>query len=76
MLTRDELYAIIEQHVMVTDAWGGSKLANWQYGYDVMVGGIDEAVDAIMAAITPAPPPTDAPDEPKVADCDGNTVTQ
>ena len=47
-MTREDLYAIIEQHVFVTDAWGGSKLANWQYGHEVMVAGIDDAVNAIL----------------------------
>ena len=46
---RARLWAIIEQHTYVTDEWGGSKLANWRWGSNVIVGGTDEAVDAIVA---------------------------
>lgn len=50
-MTRDELYALIADHVTVTDEWGGAKIANWQYGYNLCVAGIDEATDAIMAKL-------------------------
>jgi len=49
-MSREELVELIEAHVYVTDAWGGSKLAGWQYGHETMVAGIDDAVDAIIAA--------------------------
>jgi hypothetical protein len=49
---RDELHDIILMHCFVTDAWGGSKLADWQYGYEVEVAGIDDAVDAILSRLT------------------------
>src|SRR3972149_2921795 len=55
-MTHEELYAIIEAHVFATDEWGGSKLAGWEYGFHVCVGGIDEAADAILSAIRDAPP--------------------
>lgn len=51
-MTRDELYALIADRVTVTDEWGGEKVANWQYGYNLCVAGIDEATDAIMAMLT------------------------
>lgn len=57
-ITRDELYALIDQHVSVTDEWGGSKLADWKWGRNVCVSGIDDAADAIMdrlSANAPAP---------------------
>lgn len=50
-MTRDELYAIIEQHVSATDEWGGVKLTDWMWGDYVCVDGIDDAVDAIMAIL-------------------------
>ena len=53
---RDELYDIILTHCFVTDGFGGAKLADWEYGYEVMVDGIDEAVDAILSRLTPHQP--------------------
>lgn len=50
-MTRDELYALIADHVTVTDEWGGEKIANWRYGYNLCVAGIDEATDAILAKL-------------------------
>ena len=52
LLDRSELIEILEQHLAVTDEWGGCKLASWQYGYNVMVDGIDEAVDAILSLLS------------------------
>lgn len=46
---RARLWATIGQHTYVTDEWGGSKLAGWRWGSNVVVGGIDEAADAIVA---------------------------
>lgn len=43
----DEIAAIIEECTVVTDEWGGSKLANWAWGGNVLVGGIDEAAEEI-----------------------------
>jgi len=47
-MTHDEIYGIITNHVFPTDTFGGSKLASWRYGYEVCVGGIDEAADEIL----------------------------
>ena len=59
---RDELYDIILTHCFVTDAWDGGMLADWEHGYEVMIAGIDEAVDAILSRLTPHQP--DAPITP------------
>jgi hypothetical protein len=48
-LDKKELIAILEEHLAVTDEWGGCKLASWQYGHNVLVDGIDAAADAIIA---------------------------
>lgn len=50
-MTRDELYALIVDHVTVTDEWGGEKVANWKYGFNLCVAGIYEATDAILAKL-------------------------
>ena len=50
-ILRDELYDIILTHCFVTDGWGGSQLADWEHGYEVVVDGIDEAVDAILSRL-------------------------
>ena len=43
----DEIAEIIEEFTIATDEWGGSKLAEWRYGVNVCVGGIDEAAEEI-----------------------------
>jgi hypothetical protein len=48
MIDRDELYSVIEQHVTVTDMWGGEKIAQWKYGHSLVIDNIDDAVDAII----------------------------
>ena len=52
LLDRSELIAILEQHLAVTDEWGGCKLASWQWGGNVVVDGIDAAADAILARLS------------------------
>ena len=49
-ITREDIVGILET-LTVTDEWGGSKLATWQYGHAVMVDGIDYAADEIMAKL-------------------------
>lgn len=49
---RQILYDIIDEHVFATDEWGGSKLAGWQWGNNVVVDGIDGAVDALIEHLT------------------------
>ena len=49
---RQELICILQEHLTVTDEWGGCKLASWQYGYNVLVDGIDEAADAILSRLS------------------------
>jgi len=51
LLDRSELIAILELHLSVTDEWGGCKLASWQWGGNVVVDGIDAAVDAILTRL-------------------------
>ncbi len=45
---RDKITDILVEHLSVTDEWGGEKLAGWRYGLNVVVDGIDEAVDEIV----------------------------
>ena len=42
-----DIIAILQKHLYVTDEWDGNKLASWQWGNHVFVGGIDEAAAAI-----------------------------
>lgn len=42
------MIAILEEILYVDDEWGGEKLASWKYGNNVVVGGIEDAVDAII----------------------------
>ena len=39
---------ILEQYLFVSDEWGGSKLALWRWGNNVVVDGIDDAADALF----------------------------
>lgn len=48
---KKRLEEILEQHLSVTDEWGGTKLAEWKYGHAVLVGGIEEAVCSILFLI-------------------------
>jgi hypothetical protein len=52
LLDRSELIGILEEHLAVTDEWGGCKLASWQWGNNVVVDGIDEAADAILSRLS------------------------
>jgi hypothetical protein len=45
---KSELTGILEECLAVTDEWGGCKLASWQWGNNVVVDGIDVAVEEIM----------------------------
>jgi hypothetical protein len=49
-IDKEKIEEIIDEHTSVTDEWGGSKLAEWKYGCNVLVGGIEEASDAIHQA--------------------------
>lgn len=46
--TLEEIEEIIEQYTFGDDEWGGSKLAEWRYGTNVVVGGITEAAEEIL----------------------------
>jgi hypothetical protein len=52
LLDRSELISILEEHLDVTDEWGGIKLSSWQWGRNVFVDGIDSAADAILARLS------------------------
>ena len=54
LLDRSGLIAILEQHLSVTDEWGGCKLASWKFGHAVAVAGIDATADAILARLSNA----------------------
>lgn len=41
------LRAILEETLVATDEWGGSKLAEWEYGNNIVIDGINETVEAI-----------------------------
>ena len=45
---KEKIVAILEEHLFVSDEWGGSKLANWKWGYNTLVDGLDDAADAIL----------------------------
>ncbi len=47
-INRKELYDILDGVLIVTDEWGGCKLASWQWGSNVVVNGIDDAIDEIL----------------------------
>ena len=47
-MDRERLIEILEENLGVTDEWGGSKLADWKWGCNVLVDGIDAAADAIL----------------------------
>ena len=49
-MEREKIIAIMEEMLFVSDEWGGSKLANWEYGFNVVVDGIEDTVDAIIAS--------------------------
>lgn len=65
---------ILEQHLFVSDEWGGSKLANWQWGNNVVVDGIDDTVEAIMEYASQQADASDAHD--KCPKCAGEMVEQ
>lgn len=46
--TLEEIENIIEEFTFANDEWGGSKIANWQYGNNLVVDGITEAAEAIL----------------------------
>jgi hypothetical protein len=45
---KSELIGILEECLAVTDEWGGCKLASWRFGNNVVVDGIDVAVEEII----------------------------
>ncbi len=45
---KSELTGILDECLAVTDEWGGCKLASWQFGNNVVVDGIDVAVEEIV----------------------------
>ena len=47
-MDRERLIEILEENLGVTDEWGGSKLADWKWGCNVLVDGIAAAADAIL----------------------------
>jgi len=51
LLDRSELIGILEETLAVTDEWGGAKLAEWRWGHNVVVDGIDAAADAILTRL-------------------------
>lgn len=48
MLDKEQVAAILERCLTVTDDWGGQKLAGWTWGDHVLVAGIDEATEQIV----------------------------
>jgi hypothetical protein len=51
LITCDEIESILSSDLEVTDEWGGSKLAAWQFGAHTQVAGIEEAAKNIFDAI-------------------------
>lgn len=47
-MDRERMIEILEEILYVDDEWGGEKLASWKYGNNVVVGGIEDAVDVII----------------------------
>jgi hypothetical protein len=48
---KDLITGILEECLSVSDEWGGSKLAEWKYGYNVLVDGIEDAVQKIIEEV-------------------------
>jgi len=48
---REKIIAILQQHLSVTDEWGGCKVAESQFSYGFEVDGIEDAADEIIAMI-------------------------
>ena len=65
------MIAIMEEILYVDDEWGGCKLASWKYGTNVVVGGIDDAVDAIISGMADAKPNPNCHHIFKDTSCDG-----
>lgn len=54
-MNKEEMVAVLEDHLFVSDEWGGSKLANWKWGYNVVVDGIEDAVDDLIQQLENEP---------------------
>jgi len=52
-MDKEQLILIMEDYLSVSDEWGGSKLANWKWGYNVVVDGLDDTADAIIEQSNP-----------------------
>lgn len=50
-MKKEELVSIMEGMLSVTDEWGGSKLAGWRWGCNVLVDGIEDTADTILEAL-------------------------
>ena len=51
-MDKEKLIGMIGEYLFVSDEWGGSKLANWQWGHNVVIDGIDDFADAVFEEIS------------------------
>lgn len=51
-----KIIEVLENCLSVSDEWGGSKLAEWRWGNDVLVAGIEEAAEELERLLTSAAP--------------------
>jgi hypothetical protein len=50
-MDKEMIIAILEEHLFVSDEWGGSKLAEWRWGHNVVIDGFDDAADALKEVL-------------------------
>ena len=56
-MDRETIITIMEEMLFVSDEWGGSKLAEWRWGSNVVIDGIEDTADAIIAVASQQPTP-------------------
>ena len=47
-MDKEIIISILEKYIQITDEWGGTKIADWKWSYNLCLEGLDECADAIM----------------------------
>ena len=55
---KEKIIAVLEEMLSVSDEWGGTKLAGSQWGYNVLVAGIEDAAQKIVEEFANSQPTT------------------